>query len=98
MKTGDEMVLELGSRAGCPDFRGAASAGEADPEEARWIERARAGDDAAFRGLRELEGLDYEEIASVLEVPVGTVRSRLYAARAQFRALWSAAMREAEDV
>jgi RNA polymerase sigma-70 factor (ECF subfamily) len=38
--------------------------------------------------LRELEGLEYEEIARALEVPVGTVRSRLSAARARFRELW----------
>ena len=44
--------------------------------------------------LRELEGLEYEEIARVLEVPVGTVRSRLSAARAQFRELWRAALEE----
>ena len=48
--------------------------------------------------LRELEGMEYAEIAGALRIPVGTVRSRLNAARAQFRALWSAAMREAEDV
>ena len=41
--------------------------------------------------LREMEGLDYEEIAAALGIPVGTVRSRLHAARAQFRALWTAA-------
>ena len=40
--------------------------------------------------LRELEGLDYPEIAAALHIPVGTVRSRLHAARAQFRALWLA--------
>lgn len=45
--------------------------------------------------LRECEGMDYEEIADVLRVPVGTVRSRLHAARAQFRLLWLAA--EGED-
>ena len=44
--------------------------------------------------LREMEGLEYEEIAQALGVPVGTVRSRLHAARAQFRALWVAATEE----
>ena len=38
--------------------------------------------------LRELEGLDYAEIAETLQIPVGTVRSRLSAAREQFRTLW----------
>jgi RNA polymerase sigma-70 factor (ECF subfamily) len=32
--------------------------------------------------LREIEGLSYEEIASVLAIPLGTVRSRLHNARA----------------
>jgi len=38
--------------------------------------------------LRGVEQLGYDEIAEVLRLPVGTVRSRLHAAREKFRALW----------
>jgi len=31
--------------------------------------------------LREFEGLSYEEIAEVMDCPVGTVRSRIFRAR-----------------
>lgn len=32
--------------------------------------------------LREMEGLSYDEIAEVMDCPVGTVRSRIFRARA----------------
>lgn len=44
--------------------------------------------------LHELEGLEYAEVAVVLGIPVGTVRSRIHAARQQFRSLWCEANRE----
>ena len=31
--------------------------------------------------LREVEGLSYEEIAGIMQCPVGTVRSRIFRAR-----------------
>lgn len=35
--------------------------------------------------LRELEGCDYESISETLELPIGTVRSRLFRARQQLK-------------
>ena len=49
------------------------------------LERALSELDEAQRMivvLRDIEGLDYEEIAAVLDEPVGTVKSRLLRARA----------------
>lgn len=44
--------------------------------------------------LREVEQLSYEEVAGIMNVPVGTVRSRLHTARERFRELW---VRETRD-
>jgi RNA polymerase sigma-70 factor (ECF subfamily) len=38
--------------------------------------------------LREVEGYSYEELAEILKIPIGTVRSRLHAARRQLRSVW----------
>jgi RNA polymerase sigma-70 factor (ECF subfamily) len=47
-------------------------------------------DDAsrALLWLREVEGYSYDELASILDVPLGTVKSRLFTARVDLRRVW----------
>lgn len=46
---------------------------------------ALAPDHRAVVVLKEFDGLRYEEIAAILDIPVGTVRSRLHRARKELR-------------
>ncbi len=39
--------------------------------------------------LREVEGYSSVELADILEVPIGTARSRLHLAREQLRQVWT---------
>ena len=58
--------------------------GEADPDAGIWVRRAMECLDRSDRDilmLREYEQLSYQEIADVQNVPVNTVRSRLFRAR-----------------
>jgi RNA polymerase sigma-70 factor, ECF subfamily len=73
---------------------GAAHAGEAASERLESQERCRqvryaiaqlAEEYRVVLVLREMEGYCYETIAEVLDLPVGTVRSRLHRARMQLR-------------
>jgi RNA polymerase sigma-70 factor, ECF subfamily len=38
--------------------------------------------------LREVEGQSYRELSEILEIPVGTVKSRLFTAREELREIW----------
>jgi len=50
---------------------------------------ARLGaDQRTLLWLREVEGQSYAELAQILGIPVGTVRSRLSAARQELRLIW----------
>jgi RNA polymerase sigma-70 factor (ECF subfamily) len=60
-----------------------------DPASVLWVRQALAALDEIDREvlmLREYEQLRYDEIASLLDIPVNTVRSRLFRARMALKA------------
>jgi RNA polymerase sigma-70 factor (ECF subfamily) len=70
------------------DGRPTPEADAARHDRARLVHAALAGLADDYRQvvvLREIDGFRYEEIAEILEVPIGTVRSRLFRARLQLR-------------
>lgn len=67
----------------------------------RAIEAAIASLSEKLRGvllLHDLEGLSYDEIATTVGVPVGTVKSRLFLARAHLQAALSAYLKPEEAI
>ncbi|MFP5236458.1 MAG: RNA polymerase sigma factor [Acidobacteriota bacterium] len=52
-------------------------------------------DDRTILWLREVEGHSYAELAAMLNIPIGTVRSRLHNAREALRAVWHSTQRPA---
>jgi RNA polymerase sigma-70 factor (ECF subfamily) len=45
-------------------------------------------DSRALLWLREVEGYSYAELAEILSIPLGTVKSRLFSAREELRCVW----------
>jgi len=78
LPAGVEMVERLADPA--PDPERCAAGGELIERADRCLKRLPELQRAAL-WLREGEGLSYDEIARVLDVPVGTVRSRISRAR-----------------
>jgi RNA polymerase sigma-70 factor (ECF subfamily) len=69
-------------------------------ESALWVRRALAKLDSTDREtlmLREFEQLSYAEIADLLQLPLNTVRSRLFRARMALRGLLEPAASPAHD-
>jgi RNA polymerase sigma-70 factor (ECF subfamily) len=83
-------VRSLDSDEGPPPPEAAAPAFEHDWVRRDAIDRALAAIPADLRAvvvLRDLEGLAYRDIAEVLQVPLGTVESRLHRARQTLKPL-----------
>lgn len=75
--------------AGAPMFQDAPAAGGASTEMHTDLERALATLPEEFRTpllLAEVEGLPLEEVAAVMDCPVGTVKSRIFRAKERLRA------------
>jgi RNA polymerase sigma-70 factor (ECF subfamily) len=57
-------------------------------EQEKWVHEALSRLSSEHRSvliLKDMDGLKYEEMAEILQVPIGTVRSRLHRARLEMR-------------
>ncbi len=79
---------------------------QAPPEKGPDAERQQLLDDALARlepesrallWLREVEGRSYAELAGIFDIPEGTVKSRLFAAREDLRRLWNSRRKERQE-
>ena len=81
-KAGDAAMARLGTSTNTP------RSGAQDREWQDLIEAALGGLNPAYRTvivLRDVEGLAYDEIASMTRLPLGTVKSRLHKGRAMLQ-------------
>ena len=74
---------EQGEKRGEESAEGTASFSALGDAFARLAEEQRS-----LLWLREVEGQSYAELGEILQIPVGTVKSRLFAAREELRRIW----------
>lgn len=97
---GERFRRRVGSLEGLSPEEGAVDAPSDEPPPDRGLERSEElaaleealgrlePEDRAALVLRELEERSYEEIAEILGVPLGTVKSRIHRARAGLAKFW----------
>jgi RNA polymerase sigma factor (sigma-70 family) len=72
-----------------PSIRpGTSNADETEAVAVRQALQDLEADVRALLWLREVEGYSYAELATTFDVPVGTIRSRLFSARMELRRAW----------
>lgn len=71
--------MEISFKEVWPDSKGSSPEGALiDREQLRLALKSLSGDHLEVVVMHELEGLTYEEAAKILDVPVGTLKSRLH--------------------
>ena len=96
---GGSQAEELARRvkdASADDPAGVAGQAELHSRAARALQELDS-DQRAVVVLRDIEGLDYREIGEVLQIPAGTVKSRLHRARMALREAIMPALKEQQE-